>query len=322
MFLSVILPIYNVEKYLPDCLNSIVKQNFKDFEIILVDDGSKDSSPKICDDFSKKYSNVKVIHKTNGGLSSARNAGLSIAEGEYIYFLDSDDYLLNDDFFSRLKDASKNNPDIIVFKHIRFFENQNTMSNCPYDYNITENEFADVVMQLVKKDAFYGMAWIKAVKKEILINYNISFIEGLLGEDMPWNFDLYLNSHSIYLLNSIEYVYRQRDNSITTTTKLKNLTDFILVLETKYDELQHVDCNSTLKRALLGALAKYYSNLLITYVRVKEKDKKDYLGRIKKLSVLLQYALSSRPIQIRKVYRILGLRITLLLLKIKDGRKR
>ena len=322
MFLSVILPIYNVEKYLSKCLGSVLEQDFKDFEIILVDDGSKDSCPKLCDDFAKGNENVRVIHKPNGGSSSARNAGLKVAKGDYVYFLDSDDFLLNPDFFSRVFAASKINPDLIVFKHIRYFENKGLYGECNYDYKVDKESFPVVVKEMVKKDAFFGMAWIKIIKRSLLIENGIKFIEGLLGEDMPWNLDLYLNAKTIYLMDSVEYVYRLRDNSITTSTKLKILTDFIDILESKYPVVMEADCDGELKDALLGALAKYYSNMLITYVRVEEKQKKEYLGRIKKLSVLLGYSLSSRPLQIRRFYRIFGLRITLNLLKMLDRRRR
>ncbi len=322
MFLSVILPIYNVEKYLIQCLNSVLKQNFDDYEIILVDDGSNDSSPKICDKYANEHKNVKVIHKKNGGQSSARNAGLMVAKGDYIFFLDSDDYLLNNDFFLRIFSLANLNPDFIVFKHIRYFENQKKYSECNYDFRMNYTEFSDIVKELVKKDAFFGMAWIKIIKKSILLDNNICFIEGLTGEDMPWNLELYLNSKSIYLMDSVEYVYRQRNNSITTTPNLKNLTDFINILEKNFPIVLKANCDTKLKDALLGALAKYYSNLLITYVRVGDAEKKKYLTNIKRLSVLLNYSLSSRPYKVRKIYKIFGIKITLMLLKILDRKKR
>ena len=93
MLISIIVPVYNVENYLKECIDSILRQEFRDYEIILVDDGSKDDSGKICDEYGKKYSFISVIHKKNGGLSDARNFGLKIAKGEYILFIDSDDYI-------------------------------------------------------------------------------------------------------------------------------------------------------------------------------------------------------------------------------------
>ena len=102
MLFSIILPIYNVENYLCECVDSILNQTYKDYEIILVDDGSKDKSPHICDELAHKYDCIKVIHKKNGGLSDARNAGTKEAIGKYIVYIDSDDYILDKEFLSKL----------------------------------------------------------------------------------------------------------------------------------------------------------------------------------------------------------------------------
>ena len=103
---SIILPIYNVEKYLPKCVESILSQTFTDYEIILVDDGSTDNSPAICDKFAKEHSNIKVIHKVNGGQSEARNLGADTANGEYIIFIDSDDFIIKNDFLEKINKKS------------------------------------------------------------------------------------------------------------------------------------------------------------------------------------------------------------------------
>ena len=107
MFFSVIVPVYNVEKYLKECLDSILSQTFKDFELILVNDGSKDSSPAICDEYAEKDSRVKVIHKENGGQSTARNMGIEKATGEFAVFLDSDDLLSPNTFEILIEKAEK-----------------------------------------------------------------------------------------------------------------------------------------------------------------------------------------------------------------------
>ncbi len=118
-FLSIILPIYNVEKYLDRCMKSILKQSFKDYEIILVDDGSTDSSPILCDKYGKQLNKVKVLHKSNGGLSSARNAGLELAKGKYIFWLDSDDYISEEALSSIVKTLNKSEVDILKFNYRR-----------------------------------------------------------------------------------------------------------------------------------------------------------------------------------------------------------
>ena len=107
-FFSVIVPVYNVEKYLPECIESVLNQSFGDFELILVDDGTKDNSGVICDEYAQKDARVKVIHQDNAGQAVARNTGTDIAQGEYIIYLDSDDYICDSDFLSKLAEKTKN----------------------------------------------------------------------------------------------------------------------------------------------------------------------------------------------------------------------
>lgn len=127
VLLSVIVPVYNVEKYLDKCVESVVRQTYSNIEIILVDDGSKDGCPQICDDWVKKDSRIKTIHKDNGGLSDARNAGLSIANGEYVAFVDSDDYIMSDMYEILMKKAIDGNFDIVKSGYIREYGSGQTV---------------------------------------------------------------------------------------------------------------------------------------------------------------------------------------------------
>ena len=117
MFFSVIVPVYNVEKYLSDCIESVLTQTFSDFELILVDDGSLDSCPVICDDYKEKDNRIKVIHKSNGGLASARRAGIKVAEGDYVFNLDSDDLIVNDVLECAYKIIKDTNCEIVSFSY-------------------------------------------------------------------------------------------------------------------------------------------------------------------------------------------------------------
>ena len=121
--ISIIVPVYNVERYLGKCINSILNQTFADFELILVDDGSTDRSGYICDDYKKKDNRIKVIHKENGGLSSARNAGLDIAKEKYIGFVDSDDFINKNMYEFLYKDIKVNNSDIAICDYEEVYEN-------------------------------------------------------------------------------------------------------------------------------------------------------------------------------------------------------
>lgn len=321
MFFSVIVPVYNVEKYLAQCLDSILSQSFKDYELIVVDDGSKDNSGKICDEYAEKDSRVKVIHKVNGGLSDARNAGTKAAQGEYIVYIDSDDYVLSDSFLKTLYD-NLNGADILLYKHQKFFDGNSDMLPCNYSYsNITvDDKYVEKLKKLVEGDAFYGMAWIKTFKRSLAVDNNIMFEKGLLGEDMEWNYHLITNANSLSVVDEPFIAYRQRANSITTSIKLKNLTDFIYILEKWSKTIREEIANEELKNVLFASMAKYYSNLLITYNRVEEKEKKQYINRIKDLSWVLKYSMSKRPRLVSRVYKLFGLKLTLAALKIIDRR--
>lgn len=321
MFFSVILPIYNVEKYLEECVDSILSQTFTDFELILVDDGSKDSSPAICDEYAKKDERIKVIHKPNGGLSDARNAGTAQAKGEYIIYIDSDDYITSEKFLKDVHDkAVATDSDIVLYKFSKFFDNTKKLDNCTFTLDFVESitDPDELLNELVKRDAYYGMAWIKAFRREIAIKNNIEFEKGLLGEDMDWYFGLILCSDKVSAIDKSYIAYRQREGSITTSLKLKNLTDFVYILEKWSEKIKNADISDSKKNALMGALAKYYSNMLITYVRVKDSQKKECVKRIKALSYLLDYSKSNRPQQIKKVYKIAGFKGVTLMLAVLD----
>ena len=321
MFFSIIVPVYNVEKYLKECVDSILRQTYTDYELILVDDGSKDSSGDICDEYANQDSRIQVVHKKNGGLSSARNAGTKIAQGEYIVYIDSDDYVMRDDFLQLLYKKS-NGADIVLYKHQKFIDGENTLQLCAYSYAGIQDEqsFTEKMEILVKGDAYYGMAWIKSIKRSLIVERGIAFEEGLLGEDMEWYYHVVTAAKTMSVIDEPCIAYRQRVGSITSSTKRKNLTDFIYILEkwSKYvkDEIE----DERLQAVLFGSMAKYYSNMFITYNRVNDKSKKQDIKRIKDLSWLLRYAQSKRPKLVAKAYRFLGFRMTTLALKVIDRR--
>lgn len=321
MQFSIILPIYNVEKYLAECIESILSQSFTDYEIILVDDGSKDSSGRICDEYAQKDSRIKVLHKENGGQSSARNVGLDNASGQYIVYIDSDDFILNPSFLSDLSEkATTTQSDIILYKHTKYYDNSKKFDNCTYslDDSHETKRSDDFLFELVKKDAYFGMAWTKAFRRRLAVDNHITFDTRLSCEDMDWYFNLVMSAETLCAIDKTYIAYRQREGSVTATVKIKNLVDFIVTLEKWSEKIQNVDISETKRKALMGALAKYYSNLLITYSRLKDKTKKQYKSRIKALSGLLDYSLSSRPQKIGKFYKLAGFGGVIAMLKLYD----
>lgn len=217
MIFSVIVPIYNVEKYLIECIESVLLQDFNDYEIILVNDGSTDGSAKICDNYAEKYSHIRVIHKENGGLSDARNFGIKQAKGDYLMFLDSDDFWEGTKVLSDLFEIIKkdNNPDVILHGFTRLGIDKKEL-HFKEKLILNNNGFENDLFFLVLKGIYHNYVWTKIIKREIIINNNLFFEKNLLYEDMPYVFDLafHINTYSVYWSNF--YQYREREGSITS----------------------------------------------------------------------------------------------------------
>ncbi len=312
MYFSLILPIYNVEKYLKECVDSILAQTFNDYEVILVNDGSTDSSPEICDEYVEKHSQIKVVHKQNGGQSTARNRGFGEAEGEYIVFLDSDDFICDHDFLKCLYEKTKNKPDIISYKYCKFYDDKKEFGSCNYTFgDIGDHEdIATQMEKLVRKDAFFCSAWSKAVRRELLEENDIKFDENSRCEDMDWYFNVITKAETMAFLDKTIIAYRQRENSVTAQKSLKTFDDFIKFLDTWYPKIKELADNR--KNPLFSAMAKLYTNLMLIYVDIS--DGKCY-EKLKKFSSLLKHTLNPRVKKISLAYKILGLKATLTLLK-------
>lgn len=225
-FFSVIVPIYNVEKYLDTAVNSVLQQSFENFELILVDDGSSDSCPSICDKYSRKDARVKVIHKKNAGLVEARKSGANIARGIYSICLDGDDWL----DLSALKmvyDMVKENsePDMICFRLIEtdgVSEKKNIVYNVPGFYCRKDIETIIFPMLIQKEDATYFAPSLcgKAIKTELYRKCQEQVSKKVvIGEDGACTIPCVYNSNSIYIMEAYLYYYRSNMNSITKSKK-------------------------------------------------------------------------------------------------------
>lgn len=212
--ISVIVPIYNVEKYLRHCINSIVNQSFKDIEVILVNDGSPDKCGEICDEYASNDSRIKTVHKPNGGLSDARNAGMEIANGEYICFIDSDDWIdtmMLEHLFSSLTSQSV---DISVCGFCTQYENNNFSISTSLKNNSMfkgTKEIEEAIFQLDSIGAF-NIVWNKLYSLKIIKNNQISFKkDGVPGEDLLFNCEYFKYINSVSFVNEELYYYIRRD---------------------------------------------------------------------------------------------------------------
>ena len=317
MFFSIVIPVYNVKKYLAECVESILSQSFTDYEIILSDDGSTDGSSELCDALALRDGRIKVLHNENGGLPAARNRGIRVAAGEYLIFVDSDDFFISDSVLEKIH--GKANSDIVLYKYGKFYEGK----ACPEPPSFSYSDIADGdsfderVLKLVEADSFFGMAWMKAVKRELIDRCDGYFMDGIISEDIDWNYKIYLGAESLSVIDESFVAYRQRENSITSAPKIKSVSSLTYILG-KWTEIFEAMPEGALKKAFLGSLAKYYANALILYSRVRDKEKKKYKKELKSLSRLLSFGLSSRPKRMKMIYRTLGFGLTVLLLSVLD----
>lgn len=230
--ISIIVPIYNVEPYLRRCVESLLKQSYADFEMILVDDGSPDNCGAICDEYAAMDHRVQVIHKPNGGLSDARNAGLAIARGEYIAFVDSDDWVA-EDYLERLRFAlSETGADICECDVIKTSgEETSSEQGTPVAY-----ETEGALTQLINDGVFRQHVWNKLYRREVISD--ILFPKGKTNEDEFWTYQVFGNAKKVAKISDILYFYFQRPGSIMGETySLKRLD----ALEAKLQRQKYID---------------------------------------------------------------------------------
>ena len=223
---SIIIPVYNVEKYLRMCLKSITNQFFDDFEVILVDDGSNDGSELICEEFARDNSCFRIIHQQNSGSSNARNSGLRLAKGKYIYFCDSDDWVDNDHLSILVNLAESKQADLVISAYSKETEYRTTyVSNKPCSLKPRT-----IIIDILKGTVHAGL-WNKLVKREIVERYGICFPSHDYYEDMYFTVSLLNIVHKIVYSPSPTYHYRITPTSLTNSTdtmkRIKMYTDFI-----------------------------------------------------------------------------------------------
>ncbi len=231
MSISVIIPAYNVEKYIEDCLNSVLNQTFKDLEIIVVDDGSDDGTLNIIEEYASKDNRINLIKKDNKGPGSARNSGLDVASGEYIYMLDSDDILDTNALEELYELSTEKNTDLIMFKSENFNHNLNEpaedkyylLEQMPPSYNNKLFSFNDLVDDFDKIDI---VVYTKFFKQDLI--RDVRFDEDIIFEDNIFTIDYIYKANRIYFYNKKLYNRRLRKNSIITSTSKKH-TDSVEV---------------------------------------------------------------------------------------------
>ena len=282
--ISVIIPVYNVEEYLHECVDSVLKQTYQTFEIILVNDGSTDSSGQICDEYVEKDERITVIHKKNGGLSVARNTGLSEANGDYVYFLDSEDYIAESAFEFLLSIAEKDNSDIVFFDAVSFADTDDFTVNQNY---IRKNKYQtdcglNIFCQMTENKEFHSAVYLMMFKKNFVGNNKLTFVPGILHEDMVFTYHALCLAAVVSQCNDALYYRRYRKNSIMTSSKTKkHFTSCIDVCEINI----RFTCDTfrnDVPAEIYNYLARCAFNVFNVYEKLSKSDKNLYKKELAK----------------------------------------
>lgn len=245
MTLSIVIPCYKVELYLDKCLESVCHYNSNEIEIILVDDGSPDSTPHLCDQWAKKEKRIKVIHQNNGGLSVARNAGLDAASGDYIWFIDSDDWIA-DNAVEHVISYINLYPDIEVFITPLIWTYKDSRKNWA-DINLEENTIMTGRQYIIRHPDTIGASPRNIIKRNILNSAKIRFFPGIVHEDGLFGHLLYNYANKVMVLKDSIYYYRQRENSIMHTRDVRSAYSMITIHQ---EMMKYMNENIAIKEQL------------------------------------------------------------------------
>lgn len=313
--ISVIVPIYNVEKYLDRCIQSIINQTYRNLEIILVDDGSTDNCSNICDKYAKRDDRIKVIHKKNGGLADARNKGLEIITGEYVGFIDSDDYIDKDMYEYLYSLIQKNNADIsICGKYIVYEDGRKIGTNKESDLAILDSKQA--LIQL-NSFSFFNMSVCDKLYKRKIVS-GIEFPFGKKSEDYFVTYQYFARAKKIVASKQPKYYYFQRSNSISRGKKVHH--DYIEgakaqkeFFDENYPEISFVG-NTAYAFSYIATYNRYLNNQIKMSKENKKMFKKEvtkyrkdiiknkYISKNKKLQAIL-FTISLELY--KKIYRVM-----------------
>lgn len=304
MEFSVIVPVYNVEKYLKKCLDSLVNQTFKSFEIVIVNDGSTDNSQSIIDKYKEKYPNIiKSYQKTNGGLSDARNYGVEKSTGDFIIFVDSDDYInisLLEELDSIIK--SNKNTDVIGYSLAAVDENNNIVGTIqkPEFFNLSGES---ALIELINSKQYFEAACYYAYNRNFWNNNNFKYTVGTYHEDFGLTPIILLKAKKVTCINFIGYYYYQSPNSITRNTNLqiekKKADDLLKHFDNINKQIKNIHINNETNKLLNS----YMANALLYKLQTIDKSlKKDYKKNLRERKITK--SLISRTIK-QKIKKIL-----------------
>lgn len=325
MKISIIIPVYNVAVYLEQCVQSVLLQTYTDTEILLVDDGSTDQSGQICDRLALQDERIRVVHKTNGGLSDARNAGLRRAMGKYVAFLDGDDVWLQRDGLQQMVALLEQNPtDLLLFLCVDLYPEQKELRR-EYDTTFVNSHSAqEVFANLVRTQAFNMSACFQLVRRAFIEDNDLYFTKGLLSEDVDWSLRVWRSVERVQATNIVMYGYQHREGSITTSYTIRNLRSYDYIFRkfyALYGEEQE-EKNTPYWQTALGYLAQMYTSCLYGYNQIAQADKPEAMQILLVNAHLLEHSVSKKSDRVVLCKKVLGLRLTIRLFALYGMLKR
>lgn len=287
---SIIIPVYNVEKYLKKCLDGVFNQTYKDYEVIVVNDGTKDNSMDIVKDY-----NVKVINQKNQGLSAARNAGVKKAIGDYLIFLDSDDYW-EKDLLKELSKSLKNNPDLVRFQINEVHEDGRVI---PYQEESFTNLSGPDAFEKIVKYHFVENAWCYAISKKYYLENKFEFKTSTIHEDFGLIPLVIMKAKRVNSINYLGYNYLQRQGSIMSNKNYektkKKVADMYLHYNYLIEEINKLDVDTTIFKSFVA------NSLILKITELNYKDYKFYLNKLKKEKVFDNLLTDTTGRKVKKV---------------------
>lgn len=308
--LSIIIPMYNLEQYISYCLDSIVSQANENVEIILIDDGSKDKTRKICDNYCKKYNYIKYLYQENAGVSVARNNGLKKAIGEYILFVDGDDWIINDSI-PQIINKIKNNRevDIIAGDFVKAKNNKIKNKKVKIIPNLIEYNYPQNLIKLFETNNFNPSLWCNIIKKNLFLDNGIYLEKNVkYTEDMDCVIQLFLKAKKIDILEPPFYVYRQNQSSATHSYSLKRVDDtmnFVIKWNNRLKEIE----SEELRKNLFNFVQYQYSIVVGLLFTLPKDEQIKIISKIKEYEYLLTKGAGKKGKMVYYIYKLFGFQV-------------
>ncbi len=302
---SIVIPVYNVEPYLRECVDSVICQTYKNLEIILVDDGSEDGSGAICDEYAMKDQRIHVIHQSNGGSSAARNCGLDASHGEFIYFMDSDDYIAAETIECLVEAINEDAYEFVFFEGVVVREGEEENEK-HYEYDnmyskkqsYTSHSAYQLLYQQLINGEFCPCVWIMFFKRSFLTEHRIYFCPGIIDEDVLYSFLVYHKGNKAKFVPHVFYFHRKRMGSIMDSND--GTPEHFKSMATVYNHLNACLRHSARTEASRIFMVNTAKRVCLKYQQLGEHDKERYKRCFRRfrMNVLLHFAYGSSSLRL------------------------